>query len=825
MKGFFPLVAIAICLCFRSPAQDGPSVFDRWESREEDRLTDGERDEAGAEAWLSVPLSAYGSPFSTLSRYRFSFVRYRRRGYELSEGRASLDGIELFDPVSGNMYWSVLTALENSPVTSDERFGCAPSPSGTGGSAQVREYSAGWMSALRGVRAGWMFADRRFRQGFRLSFTSGTFGGRWAASGALSRRWGFDRHVRGVFADDWTLFGSVSLRLAAHHTLSAVFLEAPSERGLRSATFGEAFGLTGDRLYNPAWGMWRGRVRSARVRTDRMPLGMLSWRYDPGGDFSMTVSASGLWGESSVTSPDWYDASNPYPDYYRYMPGFYADATVGSAVGEAWRSGDVRYTQVDWNELCRTNAPDGTARYVVGGSVNRLCHFQAAAFFSYRLAPRTELSGGARGRLQRTRRFRRLEDLLGAAALLDVDPYLAGDPVFGDRADNDARRPGRRVGEGEPYGYLYDLCGRSCEGWATLSSGSRNGRWSGYAGFRIGRTVFFRRGHYEKALFPGELSLGRSPDVRFVDYRLCTGTECRLSPRHSLGLDLFCGSGTPRADDVFLAPESRRTTVGAPRSERSVGAELRYRFSGRWATLSLTGYATRRRGGMRVYRYYDDLSSLYCRMALGGIDRRYAGLEFGVAFDLSPRLKLTCAASLSHDVYGDDPQAAIFSDRDGSLVERAPCLLEGFFVGDSPCRTAAAELRYSGRKMWTASLSAACAGGRFLSPAPLRRMRRAYDYALSGEEVRRLAGQERLPEAFDLNLFVSKTFDLGGRYLSFSGSVSNLLDRRDTVYSGYEPMRLRVEGSGTARSIAPFASKYLYAYGRTYYLTVNFLFR
>ncbi|MFR4236743.1 MAG: hypothetical protein ACLT1W_11240, partial [Alistipes onderdonkii] len=280
----------------------------------------------------------------------------------------------------------------------------------------------------------------------------------------------------------------------------------------------------------------------------------------------------------------------------------------------------------------------------------------------------------------------------------------------------------------------YDLCGRSCEGWATLSSGSRNGRWSGYAGFRVGGTVFFRRGHYEKALFPGELSLGRSTDVRFVDYRLCTGTECRLSPRHSLGLDLFCGSGTPRADDVFLAPESRRTTVGAPRSERSVGAELRYRFSGRWATLSLTGYATRRRGGMRVYRYYDDLSSLYCRMALGDIDRRYGPRIRRRVRSFAPAEADLCGVAVARRVRRRSPGGDLFRPR-REPVERAPCLLEGFFVGDSPRRTAAAELRYSGRKMWTASLSAACAGGRFLSLAPLRRMRRAYDYALSGEEV------------------------------------------------------------------------------------------
>ena len=825
MKRIFPLVAICISLCFRSPAQDGPSVPDNWEIRGEERSAGGERDDTEAEAWLSAPLSAYGSPFAALSRYRFSFVRYRRRGYDFSADRASLDGIELSDPVSGNMYWSVLSALQYAPVASEEHFGGSPSASSAGGEAQVREYSAGDMSSLRGGRAGWMFADRKFRQGFRLSLASGTFGGRWAVTGALTRRWGFDRHVRGVFADDWTLFGSVSLRPAAHHTLSVVFLEAPSERGLRSATFGEAFELTGDRLYNPAWGMWRDRVRSARVRSERMPIGVFSWRFDPCGDFSATVSVSGLWGESAVTSPDWYDASNPYPDYYRYMPGFYDDPAVAGAVREAWRSGDGRYTQIDWNECLRTNDPAGAARYIVGSSVDRFRHFQAAALFSYRIAPRTELRGGARGRLQQTHRFRRLEDLLGAACLIDIDPYLLDDPEFGDRADNDVRYPGRRVGEGESYGYRYDLLCRRYEGWATLSSGSRNGRWSGYAGLRGCRTVFGRRGHYEKALFPGELSLGRSPDVRFVDYRFCAGAECRFSPRRSLALDLFCGSEAPQADDVFLAPETRRTTVGAPRSERSAGGELRYRVSGRWATFTLSGYATLRSGGTRIYRYYDDLSSLYCRMALEGIDRTYAGVELGAEFDLAPRLRFSCAAAWSHDTYRSDPQASIFSDRDDRLVERAPAMLKGFLVGESPARIAAAELRYSGRKMWTASLSVACAGGRVLSPAPLRRMRRVYDYALSDEEVHRLAEQERLPEAFDLGLFVSKTFDLGGRYLSLNGSVSNLLDRRDTVYSGYEPMRLRLGGSGTTRSIAPFASKYLYAYGRTYYLTVNFIFR
>ena len=43
-------------------------------------------------------------------------------------------------------------------------------------------------------------------------------------------------------------------------------------RGTRLSTSEEAFTLTGDRLYNPAWGFQEGRVRNSRVRRETLPL-------------------------------------------------------------------------------------------------------------------------------------------------------------------------------------------------------------------------------------------------------------------------------------------------------------------------------------------------------------------------------------------------------------------------------------------------------------------------------------------------------------------------------------------------------------------------
>ena len=228
--------------------------------------------------WLSVPLSAYDGPFASLSRYRFSFVRYARRGYAWNCSRRLLNGIDLDNPVTGEPFWNVLTAVRQAPVRLDEQPGIAPSVSTVGNAGNICEYDLDVLHEPPGGRAGWMFTDRRFRQGLRAGIATGTLGGGWAFAAAGTRRWGRDRHIRGVYADEWSLCLSLGRRLGAKNSLSAVFLMAPSERGLRSASTGEAFEASGDRLYNPAWGYQQGRVRPSRVRCERTPMALITLR-------------------------------------------------------------------------------------------------------------------------------------------------------------------------------------------------------------------------------------------------------------------------------------------------------------------------------------------------------------------------------------------------------------------------------------------------------------------------------------------------------------------------------------------------------------------
>lgn len=131
---------------------------------------------------------------------------------------------------------------------------------------------------------------------------------------------------------------------------------------------------------------------------------------------------------------------------------------------------------------------------------------QLVSSFAYDPSTWVSLTGGLRGHAGRTTCFRRLDDLLGAAYLTDIDPYLIDDRYFGDRLQNDLRRPGRRVAEGEAYGYFYDLDYVRLECWLLVRLRRRNRpRWSGYAGLQAAGSDSRATGAMKRSCMPGGL--------------------------------------------------------------------------------------------------------------------------------------------------------------------------------------------------------------------------------------------------------------------------------------------------------------------------------
>ena len=796
-----------MALSAQEPADDEP-YYDPFE--------DDFREITVDTALFYSPLGDGSTFFAQMSRYGFGFTSYRSRGLDERFARASLAGLELSSGLGRYPDYHLYTALGTLAPQESRIYGA--SVAGTYSPLYTDFYDIRASLAMQGVSATYTFSQRRYRNGMRLR-AAGEVRRGWYYAVSARGRWGEDAVGKGVFTDSFMASASVEKRFRSGASLSLFLMAAPQERGMKGWTEREAYVLTGNNLYNPYWGPFQGKVRNSRVRRDFAPLAAVNFGISDRNGVYYSVSVGCRYGYRGRSGLSWSDASSPAPDYHGNLPGHRTEPHVIAALEEAWRSGDERVTQVDWTGLYDANlfSPGGAALYLADRRMERVEGWQAA--FS---ATAPERDGfrcdyGFRLRRDRSNFYREAADLLGAVFAKNPDPITG--------VESDVRKPGRRVGPGDRYDYDYDILRREA---VLFGAGHyRYGRFGLSFGAELSFADLRRVGHYEKATLPGSRSYGSSAVCGFTPYNVYVSARYGFTARHRLRAEVFAGEYMPCYEDIFLSPDYSNALAGGIRSERVAGVQAEYRVPLAWfAVAELAGYLVHTHGAMQVDRYYDDLYSAYCDMVMSGITRLDWGVEAGVRIVLAERLVLLTVLSVGNNIYRGEPEVAVYEDASGRLLlggDRAR--LDGFVHSATPQTTAAAALNYSTASQWGFTLEGMYAGRRYVTVNPLRRTDRFLYLASSPEERQACFRQERLPDAWVLNVGVTKGFTLFGVRVFASLSVDNLLDRRDIVYGGYEQMRFDEYTAADGRNAyRPFPARYSYAYPRTFLasLTVSF---
>ena len=147
-------------------------------------------------------------------------------------------------------------------------------------------------------------------------------------------------------------------------------------------------------------------------------------------------------------------------------------------------------------------------------------------------------------------------------------------------------------------------------------------------------------------------------------------------------------------------------------------------------------------------------------------------------------------------------------------------------------------------KGWWAAINANYAGLRYIEPSAIMRTDRILAMATSPEQLKSLTTQERLRDAFTIDASLSKTLYISRlnkkiysmkaapRFedkhprsrLIFRIGVRNLLGSSNIVYNAYESSRLQRHKLADEYLYNRQASRYLYAYPRTFYASATFAF-
>lgn len=776
--------------------------------------------------------------FSRNAEYDLSFVAFARRGVPYAGRSLTLDGVPLHSGAVGALTRLGLrqrsyASRADSPTTVD----C-----GAGG---VRAFTTEFYEPYDGYSVGANFASRGYNGGVRASVNK-YLGKGWSLAATLTGRTGRDLHIDGVYTNSLDVGMSVVKRWDNNHKLALTALFAPSERGLRSSSTQEAFTLTGNNYYNPSWGLQAGKMRNANVRRTVIPVMVASYDWLIDSKSTIKISLGAELGMRSYSALTWFDAQTPSPDNYRYMPSYFASTEVAGEVESVWRNGDPRYTQIDWDELCEINRLNGgEAVYAVEDRVERVGNIHLRGVGTTRISEALTARYGISYSLERSRNFKKMSDLLGSDYVTDIDYFLVDDRSYRNMLQNDMRHPNRRIESGDRYGYDY-LLASSAVG---VSGGLewRKGRFIIDGELSLGDTRIHRRGYYEKELFAGAESYGRSRTIGFTPYAVRATFGYAFSARHNISLKAGLHSVAPDCEDLFLQSRYNNRTIDDPRAENEFSAELNYHWHSKILEMDVTLFAALSQHGVRVAHYYDDLAGLYADMVVSDISWLRSGLEMMMTARFTRHWSASLAAVVGYYGYAKDARVSLYDDSNNALIcDHAVAHMGGVRAGNTPQIALSANAAYS-NKGWGARLTFNYLALRYVEAEPMRRTDRVSRQGSVSEEMfRRFTEQERLPDAVSADVALWKSFRIERTPRHFKGSidgrvygrrqtnkydrivvslsVKNIIGSRNMIYSGRESLRIRRRSIADDYLYEPFASRYTYAYPRTYYLSASYYF-
>ena len=540
------------------------------------------------------------------------------------------------------------------------------------------------------------------------------------------------------------------------------------------------------------------------------------WRITPSTEIAATAGLEA--GSRSYSGLNWYDARTPLPDNYRYLPSY----TEDRATEEAWRNNDPHYTQIDWDRMIACNRlAGGQAVYTLEDQIEQLCRIYAGLRFTTQAANNLQIRYGAEWQYRHVRRFKRMNDLLGADYVIDIDQYLVDEDTYGNLLQNNLRNPDRRIGEGDRFGYDYSLCESEIRAYVQVAWQSDRFRAGASAAF--GSALRYRNGHYEKELFPDENSYGRSRRMTFAPWSIHAYAGWAISTRNYLEVAAMAATSAPDAEELFYQPLYNNRTVDALRLERRFAADATWRTTGERIRWQATAFIAASEDIGYTSRYYDDLAGVYSDLAVSGMGICTFGIEAAILVRLGSRWQLTAAGSALQSLYIHNPTVTIISDVDNSPVDTgSESYMGDCRPGGVPQWTACAGAGYYGPRGWGFRLSAGYVGGRYIDPEPLRRTQRiARQAGTTPEAFAAFVSQERLDDAFTLDAALFKSFRIGeDARLTISLMARNLTDDV-SVYDGYESKRIRRRYAGDVQYREPQASHYTYVYPRSFYLSVS----
>ncbi|MBL7933393.1 MAG: hypothetical protein JNL60_15915 [Bacteroidia bacterium] len=788
--------------------------------------------ESGQQDMVAL-LQASKDVFTQFAGGQWSIAQFRLRGYASSEQQISVNGMGIYNLENGSSSWSNWGGLNDVTRFTETRFGLGPGRyvfASAGGYTNIDSRASVFK---KNTRFGYSYSNRIFRNRMMFTHSTGATKKGWSLTVSFSSRNGNEVYNPGTYFKANSFYTSVGKTYGTKHEINLSAFVAPTEQGRVNAATKETFDLSGSNYYNSAWGYQNGKIRNANVSKSSRPTIILNDIYSPNKRSRLSVSLMYSFGKTKSSGLNFYDAPNPRPDYYAYLPSYYymnGDSARGNERSLLWQN-DVNTRQINWDELISMNQanlysdphvvgqnPNTTetrARYIIENRVNDIKNAAFNTVYTFR-KNYFVWSLGASFNLYKVRKYKELEDLLGASFWIDVDQFAEGLGIDETIQQNDIDNPNRKVKKGDKFGYDYTLNIKRSELWSQFEYSLK--KTEIYVAATIGNYSVQRNGYIANGKFPDN-SKGKSEKLNFMNPGAKAGFTYKINNRNFFRFNILAQSRAPKADHLFISPDTRNETISNPGNESVFSYDLSYIVQQSKFKFRLTGYYTEIKNQVWLRSYWHDAYNTFVNVIMTKVNTTCEGLELGLEKNLNAKHSVQAALALGQYFYSGRPTLEAWQDNNSKvLFNGRQVYLNNYRLGNSAQTLAGIGYRYNGKKYWFTGLNFNYCANIYSDINPERRTGEATDKYLQSESeiAAEIIKQEKLPAFYYLNLNAGKIWRVKKKYpLQLNLSINNLLNNKDILINGTEQLRWD-EGN-----IAKFPNKYNYMTGRTFLINLS----
>ena len=791
-------------------------------------------DEEGNSQSIATLSGANDNIFYQAASYDFSLMRFRVRGYDSEYTQTMINGIVFNDPARGRFNYSMMGGMNQAFKNKSIGMGLEATSYGFGDVGGTNNIVTFAKDYAPGTRASVAYTNSNYYLRGMLTHATGLRKNGWALTMSAVARYSNEGIVPGSFYNSWGYFISAQKVFNPQHSLSITTFGAPTKRAANTATFQEAYDLTGDNLYNPSWGWQEGEKRNAKVVESFDPTAIVNWIWTPKAGVTLNTGVAVRKSFYSSSALNWYNAADPRPDYYRYLPSYFDNEDTKALYTEKWRTDDS-FRQIDWAGLYQTNylnnlQADETgvskgATYIVEKRHSNQLNTMFNSVLNARLNDYMTLQAGVGANWSRSSYYKTIKDLLGGRYWTDTDQFSERDyPNDKQMLQNDMNHPNRKVLVDDRFGYDYDVNSFSANAW--IQNMINLPRWDINYGIAISYTQFQRDGHMRNGRAP-ENSYGKGIRHEFDNAGVKAGATYKIDGRNNITAHAYYGTKAPQFDQAYVSPRIKDDAITGLASERILSGDLSYNFNYRRFMGSITGFWTDMYNQTERTSFYDDQFSTFMNYVLTGVKKTYKGVEVGMAYRITPSITLSGAATFSRYQYKNRPTGTRSYENGQAPDTTQVVYLKNFYVGGTPQQAYSLTLKWSAPKMWFFEVNGVYMADSYVDLSPIRHeaMPNLYKVCETEEElhakVAEITRQERLKDNFVLNLSIGKLIYLNRTAsLNINLNLDNVLNNRNIQTSGYQQGRFDYTNYTTTK----YPNKYYYAQGFRAYVNVGVKF-